>query len=401
MVRIGIHLGTSKSGPAQMDGIVRRLAPRPARTAEDADVEIADGEVRCIGAWTVDQMARLEARLDHIGWPGGTEVVIEGSAVSAMDTAGAWVLHRILQTLERSGRRVSLRGLRAEHEALVRMVGSPDVGDALATAVARPSFLERVGAITWNGTQQALEMLSFVGETAVVGLRSASRPGRIRWKPIVYNIRTAGVDALPITGLLCFLMGIVIAYQGATQLRRYGANIFVADLVGLAMLRELSPLLTAIIVAGRSGSAYAAQIGTMKVTEEIDALRTVGIVPIELLVLPKIVALSIALPLLSVYADVLGVAGGMMMAKKELAVGFPDFLDRLQHALRLSDFLVGIGKAPVFAAIIAVVGCFQGFQVAGDAESVGRRTTVSVVQSIFLVIVADALFSVVFDALGI
>ena len=346
-------------------------------------------------------MARLEARLDHIAWPGGTEVVIEGSAVSAMDTAGAWVLRQILQALERSGRRVSLRGLRAEHEALLRMVGSPDVGDALAMTVAMPSFLERIGAIAWSGARQTLQMLSFVGETAVVGFRSASRPVRIRWKPIVYNIRAAGVDALPITGLLCFLMGIVIAYQGATQLRRYGANIFVADLVGLAMLRELSPLLTAIIVAGRSGSAYTAQIGTMKVTEEVDALRTVGIVPIELLVLPKIVALGIALPLLTVYADVLGVAGGMVMAKKELAVGFPDFLDRLQYALGLSDFLVGVGKAPVFAAIIALVGCFQGFQVSGDAESVGRRTTVSVVQSIFLVIVADALFSVVFNTLGI
>jgi len=391
----------SAKGAGQPGFASGRLTPRSARTERDADVEVAGGDVSCVGAWTVDHMARLEARLDHIGWPGGTQIVIEGSAVSAMDTAGAWVLRQTLQTLERSGRRVSLRGLRAEHEALLRMVGSPDVGDVLATAVARPSFLERVGAIAWTSAEQSLEMLSFVGEIAAVGFRSVSRPARIRWKPILYNVRTAGVDALPITGLLCFLMGIVIAYQGATQLRRYGANIFVADLVGLAMLRELSPLLTAIIVAGRSGSAYAAQIGTMKVTEEVDALRTVGIVPIELLVLPKIVALAIALPLLSVYADVLGVAGGMMMAKKELAVSFPDFVDRLQYALRLSDFLVGIGKAPVFAAIIAVVGCFQGFQVAGDAESVGRRTTVSVVQSIFLVIVADAIFSVIFNALGI
>jgi phospholipid/cholesterol/gamma-HCH transport system permease protein len=371
------------------------------KTRGDADVEVADGEVRCGGAWTVAHMAPLEARLDRVGWPAGPEVVIDGSAVTEMDTAGAWTLHRILQAVERSERRVSLRGLRGEHEALLRMVSRPDVEEGLAAAAARPSFLERIGRSAWSGSQQALEMLSFVGETAIVGLRSLSRPARIRWKPILYNVRTAGVDALPITGLLCFLMGIVIAYQGATQLRRYGANIFVADLVGLAMLRELSPLLTAVIAAGRSGSAYAAQIGTMKVTEEVDALRTVGIVPIELLVLPKIVALSIALPLLSVYADVLGVAGGMVMARRELDVTFPDFLDRLQHAMSLSDFLVGIGKAPVFAAIIAVVGCFQGFQVEGDAESVGRRTTVSVVQSIFLVIVADALFSVVFDALGI
>ena len=214
-------------------------------------------------------------------------------------------------------------------------------------------------------------------------------------------MRAAGFDALPITGLLCFLMGVVIAYQGATQFRRYGANIFVVDLVGLAMLRELSPLLTAIIVAGRSGSAYAAQIGTMKVTEEIDALRTVGIAPIELLVLPKILALTIALPLLTVYADILGVVGGMMMARSELDVTYLDFMDRLQYALRISDFAVGIGKAPIFAGIIAVVGCFQGFQVSGDAKSVGRRTTISVVQSIFLVIVADSLFSVVFNYLGI
>jgi phospholipid/cholesterol/gamma-HCH transport system permease protein len=377
------------------------LTPRSARTETDAAVEIADRSVRCVGAWTLDHLAPLEARLDHAGWPGKGEVVVDGSAVSVMDTAGAWMLRRIVQGVEHAGGQVSLRGFRAEHEALLRMVGSRGVDEALATTVSKPRFLERVGAIAWNGAKESLAMLAFLGEAALVGLRSITRPSRVRWKPILFNVKTAGVDALPITGLLCFLMGIVIAYQGATQLRRYGANIFVADLVGLAMLRELSPLLTAIIVAGRSGSAYAAQIGTMKVTEEIDALRTVGIVPIELLVLPKIIALMIALPLLSVYADVLGVAGGMVMAKKELDVGFPDFLDRLQYALRLSDFLVGIGKAPVFAAIIAAVGCFQGFQVTGDAESVGRRTTVSVVQSIFLVIVADAIFSVVFETLGI
>jgi len=327
--------------------------------------------------------------------------VLDGSDVSAMDTAGVWLLRRAVRTLERSGRAVVLRGLRPEHQALLEMVGAPAVEAALAEPPPGPPFLEGLGRRAWQGGEQALELLSFVGEITAVALRSAARPARIRWKPILHNMRTAGFDALPIAGLLVFLMGVVIAYQGAEQLRRYGANIFVADLVGLAMLRELSPLLTAIIVAGRSGSAYAAQIGTMKVTEEVDALRTVGIVPIELLVLPKLVALAIALPLLTVYADVVGVAGGMLMAKTELAVGYQDFLDRLQHALRLSDYLVGLFKAPIFAAIIAVVGCFQGFQVSGDAESVGRRTTVSVVQSIFAVIVADAIFSVVFNYLGI
>jgi len=367
----------------------------------DADVEVTVGGVRCVGTWTVGRIAKLDDRLERGAWPGGAEIALDGSAVSAMDTAGAWLLRRILRALERDGGRVSLHGLRPEHAALLEMVGSTDVEPAVATGAVALSFLERIGALTWSAGRRLFETLAFIGEVARVGLRSASRPGRIRWKTVLYNVRTAGFDALPITGLLCFLMGIVIAYQGATQLQRYGANIFVADLVGLAMLRELSPMLTAIIVAGRSGSAYAAQIGTMKVTEEIDALRTVGIAPIELLVLPKILALTIALPLLTVYADALGVAGGMLMARSELDVSYLDFLDRLQYALRASDFLVGIGKAPIFAAIIAVVGCFQGFQVVGDAESVGRRTTVSVVQSIFLVIVADALFSIVFDFLGI
>jgi len=367
----------------------------------DADVEVEDGVVRCVGAWTVGRIAPLERRLERESWPRAAELALDGSTVSAMDTAGAWLVLRLYRALEREGGQVSLHGLRPEHVALLEMVTATNVGTAPASRAVVPSLLERIGALAWDSARQMLQMLSFIGEVARAALQSALRPGRIRGRTVLYNVRTAGFDALPITGLLCFLMGVVIAYQGATQFRRYGANIFVVDLVGLAMLRELSPLLTAIIVAGRSGSAYAAQIGTMKVTEEIDALRTVGIAPIELLVLPKILALMIALPLLTVYADMLGVAGGMVMAKSELDVNYPDFIDRLQYALRISDFAVGIGKAPIFAAIIAVVGCFQGFQVTGDAESVGRKTTISVVQSIFLVIVADSLFSVVFNFLGI
>ena len=240
-------------------------------------------------------------------------------------------------------------------------------------------------------------MLAFLGENAIVLLRSVARPGRIRWRAVAYNLQMTGFEALPITGLLSFLMGIVIAYQGAEQLRQFGANIYVADLVGLSMVRELSPMLTAIIVAGRSGSAYAAQIGTMKVTEEIDALRTIGVVPLELLVLPKVLALIVALPLLTVYTDVMGVLGGMIMARAQLDVSFGAFFDRLDEAVSLTSFLVGVGKAPVFAVIIALVGCYQGFQVGGSADSVGRQTTLSVVQSIFLVIVIDALFSIVFS----
>ncbi len=261
--------------------------------------------------------------------------------------------------------------------------------------------LERVGRDAQAVSEQALGLLSFVGKITLAMLGWLAHPRRIRWRPILFNMRTAGMDALPIVGLLSFLLGIVVAYQGADQLRQYGANIFVTDLVGLSMLREFAPLMSAIIIAGRSGSAYAAQIGTMQVTQEIDAMRTLGIAPLEMLVLPKLIALAISLPLLTVFADVLGVLGGMLMARAQLGVSFHEFLERFAHAVSITSYMVGIGKAPVFAVIIGVVGCFQGFRTKDSADSVGRQTTRAVVQSIFVVILADALFSVAFSMLDL
>ena len=268
---------------------------------------------------------------------------------------------------------------------------------------ASPSIgvLARLGMGAAAVSEQSVALLAFIGECAVAFAGWLTHPARIRWRPILFNIRSAGFDALPIVGLLAFLLGIVVAYQGADQLRQYGANIFVADLVGLSMLREFAPLITAIIIAGRSGSAYAAQIGAMSVSEEIDAMRTLGIAPLDMLVLPKIIALVIVLPLLTVFADVAGVFGGMLMARSQLDVGFPEYLDRFTKAVSVTAYLIGICKAPVFAGIIAVVGCFQGFRAKGGADSVGRQTTRSVVQAIFLVIVADALFSIAFSALDL
>jgi phospholipid/cholesterol/gamma-HCH transport system permease protein len=274
---------------------------------------------------------------------------------------------------------------------------------SVPNSTASPSIgvLARLGMSAAAAFEQTIALLAFIGECAVAFAGWLAHPARIRWRPILFNIRSAGFDALPIVGLLAFLLGIVVAYQGADQLRQYGANIFVADLVGLSMLREFAPLITAIIIAGRSGSAYAAQIGAMSVSEEIDAMRTLGIAPLEMLVLPKIIALVIVLPLLTVFADVLGVFGGMLMARAQLDVGFPEFLDRFTKAVSVTAYLIGICKAPVFAGIIAVVGCFQGFRAKGGADSVGRQTTRSVVQAIFLVIVADALFSIAFSALDL
>ena len=352
--------------------------------------------VRFIGPWVVQSIAAMEAKLDAVRQLPQTEFSLDADEVIALDTTGAWLLHRTITALERSGCKVTLEGLRPEFSALLTLVANANMAQKLI-APPRLSLLNKIGQRAWVALQNLLAMLAFVGECAMVLARALAHPQTIRWRPVLHNLQSAGFDALPIVGLLSFLMGVVISYQGADQLQRFGANIFIVDLVSLSMLRELSPLMTAIIVAGRSGSAYAAQIGTMKVTEEIDALRTIGIGPIELLVLPKMLALIIALPLLTLYADITGVLGGMIMASSKLSVSFDVFLDRIGNAVSLSSFLTGIGKAPVFAAIISLVGCFQGFQVGGSADSVGRQTTVSVVQSIFLVILADALFSVVFN----
>jgi len=377
---------------------------KPKSVAPAAIAQPTPENLTLSGSWTASGIGAVERRLESVRVPSKTEAVADGARIEALDTAGAWVLQKLLQRLRDESVVVTLRGLRPEFAKLLEVVAQhvTDPGDKPARAERQsPTALERIGRSAEAAFEQTVALLGFVGESAVALAGCVAHPARFRWRPILYNIRSAGFDALPIVGLLSFLLGIVVAYQGADQLRQYGANIFVADLVGLSMLREFAPLLTAIIVAGRSGSAYAAQIGTMDVTEEIDAMRTLGIAPLDLLVLPKIIALVIALPLLTVFADVLGVFGGMIMARSQLGVGFEEFLDRFVKAVSVTHYLVGIGKAPVFAAIIAVVGCFQGFRTQGRADSVGRQTTRSVVQSIFLVIVADALFSIAFSALDL
>ena len=356
------------------------------------------------GCWTALDLGPIETRLDAVHPDAGGSLAVDGSGIVALDSAGAWVLQSMLTRLRGAGSVVRLQGLgTADNELIASAARARTDAEHTASAVGEPppTAVQGLGRATVSALDQGLALLAFVGECAVTVAGSLRHPARWRGRPILFNLRSAGFDALPIVGLLSFLLGVVVAYQGAAQLRQYGANIFVADLVGLSMLREFAPLITAIIVAGRSGSAYAAQIGTMNVTEEIDALRTLGIAPLELLVLPKLVAMLIALPLLTVFADGLGVFGGMIMARTQLDVGFVEFLDRFVKAVSLSSYWVGIAKAPVFAAIVTVIGCFQGFRTRGGADSVGRQTTRSVVQSIFLVIVADALFSVAFSALDL
>jgi phospholipid/cholesterol/gamma-HCH transport system permease protein len=349
-------------------------------------------------------MGAIESRLDALRFDSGQAIVVDAARIEAFDTAGARVLQKFQQRLRGNDAYIQFKNLSPEYSRLLELVGK-DISERPAggsTAQTVPdSNLAALGRSVTAAMQQSVALLSFIGECTYALAGCVAHPSRFRWRPILFNIRTAGFDALPIVGLLSFMLGIVVAYQGADQLRRYGANIFVVDLIGLSMLREFAPLITAIIIAGRSGSAYAAQIGTMSVTEEIDAMRTLGIAPLELLVLPKIFALLFVMPLLTVFSDVLGVLGGMIMAHVQLDVGYGEFLDRFVKTVSVTAYLVGLCKAPVFAVIIAVVGCFQGFRTHGGADSVGRQTTRSVVQAIFLVIVADAVFSVAFSALGL
>lgn len=354
----------------------------------------------CEGRWTADAIGKLPAPDVLLRTLSGGRVTLEAGAINALDTSGALLLKRLISGLAAAGREVELTGLRNRHQALFDYLSSQTV-PAVPVADPGPGVLEWTGRVFARGIRETEQFLAFFGETMLRLFRFAVRPWQVRWAVVRDNVYLAGCNATSIVGLLSFLMGVVIAYQGAAQLRIYGASIYVADLVGLSLLRELSPLLAAIIIAGRTGSAYAAQIGTMQVTEEIAALRTIGIPPLDILVIPKTLALILVLPLLTVFADIAGVLGGMVMAKLQLGIGFAPFLERIADAVSLRSFLIGVCKAPVFAGIIAIVGCYQGFRVTGSAESVGTRTTIAVVQSIFLVIVADALFSVVFSALGI
>jgi phospholipid/cholesterol/gamma-HCH transport system permease protein len=366
-----------------------------------ADIRSGDGELYCTGNWTLAGIEGLTERLARIRWPDGA-FRLDGSRIQTFDTTGALLLADTLAELQQAGRQVQLSNLRSEYQELLELVVERHKAARVPSEpVVMLGPLALLGRHIWQKVQHSLGLLAFLGETSVVLLYALLRPTRIRWRILLANIESAGLHAIPIVGLLSFLIGVVIAYQGGNQLRYYGANIFIVDLVCLTMVRELAPLLTSIIIAGRTGSAFAAQIGTMQVTEEVDALRTIGINPFDMLVLPKLFGLCIALPLLSLFADAASIFGGMVVARLLLDVSFTEFIQRIPHVITPFSFLFGIGKTPVFAIIIALVGCYQGFQVRGGADSVGRQTTESVVQAIFLVIVVDAIFATFLGTTGI
>ncbi|HEY1962906.1 MAG TPA: ABC transporter permease, partial [Rhizomicrobium sp.] len=348
---------------------------------------------------------RLDLLARAVRPDGAREAEIDGSAITELDSAGAWLLLRTKESLEQGGAKVRSFVLPQRYLPLVQTMEA----DRLAMPVRHAphpkgfvNFLANVGRGTTHALAQGYGMLGFLGRVTVEAIEAILAPRReLPWPAFVKQIYETGVTALPITGLLAFLIGVVLAYQGADQLRRFGAEIFTVDLLGVGFLRELGGLVTAIIVAGRSGSAFTAYIGTMRVNEEVDAMETMGLNIAELLVIPRVLGLVIALPLLTFFADMVGLIGGMVMCYFDLHITVPVFMRELQQAITYKTLLVGLIKAPVFAFIIGLVGCFEGLRVERNAESVGRLTTRSVVESIFLIITFDAGFSVLFSILGI
>ena len=367
----------------------------------DAAYSLTDNTLHCHGAWTRDAGNSLAKQLERLKSNAPEHLLIDGSDVTIMDTVGAWLLQKTIAMLEAQGSTVEMSGFSFEAEHLLTIVTEQPGAETPIPPTPHLSGFAFVGKLTIGALHQAQNMLRFFGEVFIYFLVWLKDPRRTRWRALFALIQTTGYQAIPIVALLSFLIGIVLAYQMGTELKNYGADIFLVDLLGLAMLREFGPLLTAVIVAGRTGSAYTAQLGTMKLNQEVDALQTMGLSSREILVLPKVFALLIALPLLTVIANIAGIAGGMLMSKILFGIGFEDFLSHFQKSIKLSTYLVGMVKTPVFAMIIASIGCFQGFQVKNDAESVGRHTTTSVVQSIFLIIVADAAFSILFSVMGV
>jgi phospholipid/cholesterol/gamma-HCH transport system permease protein len=359
------------------------------------------------GPWLVATASELDRALTRLtGSDVPAAVRIDLAAIDALDTAGAWLVLRTCRAFERRGIAASIENVPAAFAPLFDQVAhrepaQPESARAVGWPVRVLGALESVGKYAVEFALAGHDLLGFFGLVSVTGLRTAMQPTRLRWTALMAQIDRTGVTALPIVGLLAFLIGVVISYQGADQLRRFGAEIFTVNLLGVSVLRELGVLITAIIVAGRSGSAFAAEIGTMQVNEEVDAMRTLGLDPVEVLVLPRLFGLVLALPLLTVYANFMALLGGALMVWATLGIPLVQFTPQLHAALSPWTFWIGLIKAPFFAATIAIVGCHSGLRVSRSAESVGRLTTAAVVESIFLVIVIDAVFSILFSRLGI
>jgi phospholipid/cholesterol/gamma-HCH transport system permease protein len=355
------------------------------------------------GEWVVQHAQELDKTLQAIDTVGRRAATFDLSHLDRLDTAGAWLIYRTARTLERAGVQVTTAGGTAAQSTLLNAVAKADrpmkverrEGNVLTNLVVR------MGSALDEAWQTVLELVAFLGLLLETLAKTAMNPTRLRVTSTIYHMEQVGLNAVPIVALLSFLIGAVLGLQGSEQLRRFGGEIFTVNLVAVSFLRELGILLIAIMVAGRSGSAFTAQIGSMKLREEIDAMRTLGLDPMDVLVMPRVIALLVMMPILGFISAMMGLLGGGLLVWSELGMSPAMFIERLHASVGFWDAMVAFIKAPVFGFAIAMIGCFEGMKVEGSAESVGQRTTASVVEGIFTVIVLDAAFSILFVKLGI
>lgn len=355
-----------------------------------------------LGDWTLANYATLKREIERGATPVEDELAIDMDGLTALDTAGAGLLVQLLG-IQRVAGLQSANKLPAERLALLQLVAS--ALDAPSAPVEPKTsgladVLADIGSAVLNIWNQQKTLLGFIGLTLQTLFSTIWRPRRWRFTSLVAHVERTGLDAVPIVALLTFLVGAVVAFLGATVLADFGASIYTVNLVAFAFLREFGVLLAAILLAGRTASAFAAQIGAMKANEEIDAIRALGLNPVELLVLPRVLAMLITLPVLTFVGMLCGIAGGLVVCALALDISPAMFFTILQRDIPLNHFLVGLGKAPLFAFLIAVIGCLEGFKASGSAQSVGEHTTSSVVQSIFVVILLDAIAALFFMEMG-
>ena len=347
------------------------------------------------GAWRTAHAGELAVAVAGVE-ADGREAVLDADALETLDLTGAFFLHRLEARLAAGGSAVRWRGARPETLAIAAQLIDAAAAEVAPSSRRRDEPLGALGRWTVGRGTQVHDALEFLGRIYFVLGAGLLRPRRLRGASVVRHVLETGIQAIPIVALIAFLISVIVAYIGAQELRQFGGEVFVVDLVTLSVLRELGVLLTAIIVAGRSGSAFAAEIGVMRLNDEIDALRAIGLNVVEVLVVPRILGLVIALPLLTVIADAMGLAGGAVLSWVVLDIPFNQFLVRMQEAIAPTTFWAGLLKAPVFAFVIAMIGTFRGIQVRDSSRELGRLTTVAVVESIFMVLFVDAVFAVVY-----
>lgn len=372
------------------------MIAQPSDTQKKAQLRVVDDRVVLSGDLVIGTVETLDLNQTK-------GQIINLQQVGQIDTAGAWAVVKLERHLRRADKTPAVTGASQLQQDLIDTIrqNMPDTLDQAAPQITLTDRLENVGRNTVGSVKKTMAIIGFLGQVIATLFSLILHPSRIRWIPLVHHMQQVGLNAVPIVSLMAFLIGVVLAFQGAAQLRQFGAEVFVVDLIAISILRELGILLTAIIVAGRSGSAFTAAIGSMKMREEIDAMRTLGLNPIEVLVVPRVMALILMLPVLGVVANLAGLMGGALMSWIELGVSPGVFQSRLASNTSVWHLGVGMIKAPFFALIIGIVGCFEGLQVEGNAESLGHLTSTSVVLGIFLVITADAMFSIFFAVIGV